>query len=291
MPRMRGRNDTFSRALDGTVRRTAEKAGIAAGTGSTQKRASKSDAELFCPLPTRAIGDRHLSALDLRVLACIAKYDRRSLPTGKGRGCIASQGTMAEELGCDPTSLSKSIRTLLAAGYLVSERQNDARLRVYRVDYATDSWSIGQQSPAPEAGETWRNGQQSGADTWPIGGDAWPNDPEIVDLGKSETTDFKDGISDKREGKEKKRYATGDFDAEESSARRGRTQPLRPAERDGFRRRIIETWQAGDDDTRTAISHRARVPVEIIDLFCRGERDLDDGPLAIVREACLPFAS
>lgn len=105
-------------------------------------------ARAFTTLPVAAIGDKRLSALDLRCLAVIALHDGMSLVRGKGAGCYASHATLAKLLGTDITSFSRALSRLEQFGYVVRERQEqDRRRQTTRVVYpAGDSWQEGQVS-------------------------------------------------------------------------------------------------------------------------------------------------
>ncbi|MDE4620643.1 helix-turn-helix domain-containing protein [Sinorhizobium meliloti] len=88
----------------------------------------------FIPMPVRALQDDKLSAVDLRVLGAVAYHDR----LGKnGRGCFASQATLAAMARCDIRSVKRSLQNLgKPGGYIVIEKsKQDARQRVYRIVY------------------------------------------------------------------------------------------------------------------------------------------------------------
>ena len=78
-----------------------------------------------------------------------------SLVKGKGAGCYASNATIAQEVGCDYTSVSRSITRLLDWGYIVRERNpDDRRMTVYRVKFPPrDSWPKCQASTPKVVGE------------------------------------------------------------------------------------------------------------------------------------------
>lgn len=89
--------------------------------------------ETFAPLPARTISDDQLTALDLRVLACLAAHDRFG---ANGIGCFASHPRLAALLRCHTKSLSRSLKTLAEQGYIEAEPHPlNRRLRVYRVRY------------------------------------------------------------------------------------------------------------------------------------------------------------
>ncbi len=110
--------------------------------------------DFHAPLPMRALGDKRLSALDLRTLGQIAFHDRLSLSRGEGRGCTASNQSLRERLGCDYSSLLKSISRLSAWGYIERKsRPGKKRLDVIRV--IPDSWiENGRNGHASESVET-----------------------------------------------------------------------------------------------------------------------------------------
>jgi hypothetical protein len=101
------------------------------------------------------IGDQRPSALDLRVYACVSLHDGMSLVKGKGAGCYASNLKLAGMIGCDYTSLSKSLSRLVTWGYLLKERHaEDRRCTTYRCVFDfPDGWSNGQVSGQPIVGD------------------------------------------------------------------------------------------------------------------------------------------
>lgn len=111
---------------------------------------------LFSTVPARAIADDRLSGLDWRVLAGVSIRDGMSLVKGKGAGCYASNVTLAADVGCEYSSLSKSLARLLEYGYLKMERQaDDKRMTTYRVHFeAPDSWPSHQASTSEAVGGT-----------------------------------------------------------------------------------------------------------------------------------------
>jgi DNA-binding MarR family transcriptional regulator len=108
----------------------------------------------------RALCDQDLSALDLRVLACIAYHDRLSLSRETGQGCVASHETLSDEVGCHYTNLSSAISKLKKLGYVQHAKSpDDGRRHVYRVPYDhEDSLSFGKRSAAA------RDARKTGAD-------------------------------------------------------------------------------------------------------------------------------
>jgi DNA-binding MarR family transcriptional regulator len=103
-------------------------------------------ARAFYTVPTRAMRDERLSAVDHRTLGCVSIHDGMSQVKGKGAGCYASNQTLAAKVGCDYTTLSKSLSRLQEWGYIIKERQvDDRRMTTYRVNFAgDDSWQDGQ---------------------------------------------------------------------------------------------------------------------------------------------------
>lgn len=140
---------------------------------------------IFTTLPSRAIGDTELTALDLRCLAVIAKHDGMSAVKGSGGGCYARNTTLAAEVRTDPTNFSKSLTRLLRAGYVTREPQvMDKRRFTLRVQYpAEDSWRMDQLSPP-----------QHDPDTGEIVGEATNRAPEIVGDGEEGNGGFSKGI-------------------------------------------------------------------------------------------------
>ncbi len=142
-------------------------------------------ARIFTTLPTRAIGDTDLTALDLRCLAVIALHDGMSAVSGKGAGCFAKNTTLAAEVRTDATNFSKSLTKLLRAGYVNREPQiMDKRRFTLRVQYdGSDSWRNDQQSPP-----------QYPHPPTEIVGEAANADGEIVGDGESRNGSFSKGI-------------------------------------------------------------------------------------------------
>lgn len=96
------------------------------------------------PLPMRAIrrtgnAETDLSALDLRVLAAVAHFDRMSCYLGGG-GAYASHEKLAETVNCHRTSLSSSLNKLVRLGYLLQFKNPRDRRKtsVFRVIYDGD---------------------------------------------------------------------------------------------------------------------------------------------------------
>lgn len=113
------------------------------------------ETDFFAAAPMRAIGDPGLTGTDLRTLLAISFHDRRSIPQGKGRGCVASNTTLAKEVGTDITTISRSISKLVRLGYVVKEAQpNDRRKHTIRVIFdQPDSWQSCQVSTSSDAGQ------------------------------------------------------------------------------------------------------------------------------------------
>lgn len=73
----------------------------------------------FAPVPARAVGDKRLSAADLRTLMAISLHDRMGR---NGTGCYASATRLATIAECNIKALSRSIRTLAECGYLIGKK-------------------------------------------------------------------------------------------------------------------------------------------------------------------------
>lgn len=95
---------------------------------------------VFGALPLRMARDATLSSLDCRVATAIAAHDRFG---ANGRGCVAGRDRLAKMVGCDPTSMSKSITKLVERGY-ISEEQNpdDLRKKVLRMVYSDEDAAL-----------------------------------------------------------------------------------------------------------------------------------------------------
>jgi DNA-binding MarR family transcriptional regulator len=104
---------------------------------------------MFAALPLRAIGDTRLSALELRILGCVAFHDRMSGARGKGQGAWASNETLARRVQCHYTNLSSAITKLAKLGYIQRDPHPlNKKLRVYRVIY--DGEVAGLADPLPD---------------------------------------------------------------------------------------------------------------------------------------------
>lgn len=105
-----------------------------AGKSNLEKR-------LFSTVPTRALFDRDLSALDWRVLGLIALHDgmslvRESKGKPKGAGCVASNVTLAREAQCSYAALVRSLSYLEKRGHIVKQdRRTGKQLTAIRVNY------------------------------------------------------------------------------------------------------------------------------------------------------------
>ena len=112
----------------------------------------------FSTVPVRIFNDPRPSALDFRTLACVSMHDGMSLKKGTGRGCYATFATLTDEIGCDASNLSNSLKRLVEWGYLSVERQDDRRRKTYRVIFEDEeSWRNGQQTGAQKVSETAEN--------------------------------------------------------------------------------------------------------------------------------------
>ncbi len=110
---------------------------------------------LFTTVPTRAISDTALTALDLRCLMVISLHDGMSAVRGNGGGCYAKSATLADLARTDISNFSKSVSRLLKLGYVTREaQQNDKRRFTLRVIFAEeDAWRTDQQSDDMGSGE------------------------------------------------------------------------------------------------------------------------------------------
>lgn len=78
----------------------------------------------LCIIPARALSDRTLTPRDLRALLAVGTYTN-----GDGKGCWASQSTLAERAGMSRTNMNACLRTLAAKGYIVKVRRTDPTTR------------------------------------------------------------------------------------------------------------------------------------------------------------------
>lgn len=137
---------------------------------------------MFAALPLRAIGDTRLSALELRILGCVAFHDRMSSARGKGQGAWASNETLAKRVQCHYTNLSSAVTKLAKLGYIQRDPHPlNKKLRVYRVIY--DGEIAGLADPLPDdkvlsGGEVVEN-QSSNEGAGSIVGQS-ANDPAMI---------------------------------------------------------------------------------------------------------------
>lgn len=95
--------------------------------------------ERFAPVPSRALSDTRLSALELRTLAVIAAHDQFKR---NGQGCYASHSRLAGIVRAHITNLTKAISRLIEFGYVGSmKRASDRRFRVYWILYTPEDES------------------------------------------------------------------------------------------------------------------------------------------------------
>lgn len=91
---------------------------------------------VFAPLPTRAIGDKRLTATHFHILGAIAAHDRMSGPRDKGAGCYASNKTLADRANVNYANFSTAVNELGRWGYIeAAPHPLNKRTRVYRVIY------------------------------------------------------------------------------------------------------------------------------------------------------------
>jgi DNA-binding MarR family transcriptional regulator len=103
---------------------------------AARKQVAMNSKALFAAMPARAIQDQKLHGLEWRVLAAVAMHDRMSLQKkAPGKGCIASNATLANWCGCNQTNLSTAISTLVERGYIRREADKSGRNRTLRVLY------------------------------------------------------------------------------------------------------------------------------------------------------------
>jgi len=95
----------------------------------------------FAALPGRAIVDKELTGLQLRIIAVVAAHDRMGR---NGQCCWAGRKAMAARVGCTEGSFSEAMTVLVKRGYIeVEQDTEDARRRGYRVVYQTDEDAAG----------------------------------------------------------------------------------------------------------------------------------------------------
>ncbi|MBO0140212.1 winged helix-turn-helix transcriptional regulator [Agrobacterium sp. Ap1] len=114
----------------------------------------------FAALPGRAITDKDLTGLQLRIIAVVAAHDRMGR---NGQCCWAGRKAMASRVGCTEGSFSEAMTVLVKRGYIeVEQDTEDARRRGYRVMY---------QAEQDAAGMGFKPSLNRSADTDPSGGD------------------------------------------------------------------------------------------------------------------------
>lgn len=103
----------------------------------------------FRVLPDRAFEDKRLSATDYRVLAAIAFHDRGG---ANGRGCYATQSTIAARAGCHRAEVSRSIARLIGYGHLVAEKGagRDGRRNMLSILYEKAETGSGSRTQSEE---------------------------------------------------------------------------------------------------------------------------------------------
>lgn len=133
---------------------------------STGFNRDMADERQFTTLPRRALGDRRLSGMDLRVLGAISLHDGLSLAKGKGQGCYAGDRTLAHTANTDRKNVKRSTARLLECGYLFRDTDTLNRrgfvMRVIPDSLARDRG--GEVTPS-----------QQGASSPPIGGEVTPS--------------------------------------------------------------------------------------------------------------------
>jgi DNA-binding MarR family transcriptional regulator len=103
-----------------------------------QSQAPLSPKRHFAAIPLRAISDKRLSSLEVRVLAAISYHDRMSKLRGRGAGCWAGNKRLATLCGCRPDSFSAAATQLLMLGYITREQNPfNKKTRIYRVIFET----------------------------------------------------------------------------------------------------------------------------------------------------------
>lgn len=209
----------------------------------------------FTTLPIGAMVDQRLSALDLRCLALIGWYDRRSLSRGAGRGCYASHANLAERLGVDITSFSRTLSRLAKLGYIVRERQQeDRRKQTIRVVY--------------QPRDTCHGGQLSGAEGYgQILDGADNHSGEMVDGAVNEIGEILDVELSKTRGNLPKTASQETLlKRERDAVKQGRdslerAQPLSAARRDdGLIDALFDESEQSDEDRREPEKRRAEAP-------------------------------
>lgn len=96
--------------------------------------------ERYAPVPTRAVAESRLTAVEFRTLAVIAAHDQFQR---NGQGCYASHRRLAEILNVHITTLANAIARLIELGYVRGKkREGDRRFRVYMVLYTPDDEAV-----------------------------------------------------------------------------------------------------------------------------------------------------
>jgi hypothetical protein len=101
------------------------------GPGSNGRKPTVSEGR-WAKLAARAIVDRSLKSLDVRILACIGIY------SGRDGTAWPSQETIARALGIERATVCRSIKRLRTGGYLDRYRKRTPRghfRNVYRLLY------------------------------------------------------------------------------------------------------------------------------------------------------------
>jgi hypothetical protein len=122
------------------------------------------------PMPMRLAVDTRHSATALRLIMAVAWHDRMPLMTGAGAGCTASNKTLAEEIGCDYTTLIKLRKHCVETGYFLLEaRQGGKRLEVIRIipDHMADpkSWPFDQSFIGKGCLKAWHSRERKAGET------------------------------------------------------------------------------------------------------------------------------
>lgn len=87
--------------------------------GAIPERAFADDlGDLYGAVSREMILDADLSLSDFRLGAYIGVFDRRSLETGKGKGCLRSIANLARDLGMSKRQALRSVEKLVRKGYV-----------------------------------------------------------------------------------------------------------------------------------------------------------------------------
>ncbi|MGN7770762.1 helix-turn-helix domain-containing protein [Phyllobacterium sp. 22552] len=139
----------------------------------------------FAAVPARTIGDKSLTAEELRVLMAIAAHDRFG---ANGIGCYASHPRLSGLANCHLKSLSRSLRMLAERGYITADvHPLNRKQRVYKVVYSEED-ALFMKSCRPEKGNetaTYSKPLGNGVATnnVPVGNKSDPNDAGIGNKG------------------------------------------------------------------------------------------------------------